>query len=134
MIRNNHHKDIMNDIVKRKPGRPSKSDLEATKRKVGRPKETVGRIAEFKQRLLATSGTHVIDKIVSIAQDDDHPGQMAALKMCIDRILPISLFEKGSGQKPTVQINIVNATQEKTEDVIIDINGEDISDIDSEDV
>ena len=49
----------------------------------------------------------MIDTIVRIALDDNHAGQMAALKMCIDRQLPLSLFEKdakrGSG---AITINI----------------------------
>lgn len=102
-------------------GRPSKARLKAPK-KPGRPVETRGRIAEFKERLMATSGTKVIDKVISIAQDDEHPGQMAALKMCMDRILPVSLFEKQSGQKPQIQINIVNTTQED-DSVQIDVSG-----------
>jgi hypothetical protein len=31
---------------------------------------------------------------------------MAAIKMCMDRALPISLFEKGSSQRNAVTINI----------------------------
>ncbi len=58
--------------------------------------------------MLATSGSKVINKIIQIAQDDDHPGQMAALKMCMDRVLPLSYFEKDkqSGGKSAVQITI----------------------------
>lgn len=106
---------------KRKAGRPSKAELAAT-RKRGRPKNDTGRIAEFKERLLATSGTRVIDKVLQIAQNDDHPGQMAALKMCMDRMLPVSLFEKGAGSRPSVQINIVNATDpNNNQEVTIDV-------------
>lgn len=102
---------INNNIVKQpvKKGRPTKAAL-AKKVPLGRPREDAGRIAEFKQRLLATSGERVIDKIITIAMDDKHTGQMAALKMCIDRVLPVSLFEKGHGTKPQIQINIVNTT------------------------
>jgi hypothetical protein len=107
--------------VKRKAGRPSKAELAAT-RKRGRPKNDTGRIAEFKERLLATSGTRVIDKVLQIAQNDAHPGQMAALKMCMDRMLPISLFEKGANSRPSVQINIVNATDpNNNQEVTIDV-------------
>jgi hypothetical protein len=31
---------------------------------------------------------------------------MAAIKMCMDRALPISLFEKGNSQRSAVTINI----------------------------
>src|SRR5574343_313096 len=93
-----------------KRGRPRKADIEAKKNrgKVGRPAGDAARIAEFKARLLATSGDRVIEKVIQIAQNDEHPGQMAALKMCIDRILPLSLFEKDAkGGSRQVQINII---------------------------
>lgn len=118
----------MTEQVKKGRGRPSNKELAAT-RKRGRPPETRGRIAEFKERLLATSGPYVIDKVIQVALDDNHPGQMAALKMCLDRVLPVSLFEKNNGSKPQIQINIVNATEKQPEDVIIDVNGEDVTDI-----
>jgi hypothetical protein len=43
---------------------------------------------------------------VEIALNDDHPGQMAALKMCIDRTLPVSMFEKDKSQRTAVTISI----------------------------
>lgn len=96
----------------KKRGRPRKSDIEAKKRGnrgvVGRPPGDAARINEFKARLLATSGDKVINKIIAIALDDDHPGQMAALKMCMDRVLPVSYFEKDktTGGKNSVSITI----------------------------
>ena len=100
------------DPPKRKRGRPRKSDIEAKKRGnrgvVGRPPGDAARINEFKARLLATSGDKVINKIIAIALDDDHPGQMAALKMCMDRVLPVSYFEKdkATGGRNAVSITI----------------------------
>ena len=44
--------------------------------------------------------------MIEIALNDEHPGQMAALKMCIDRTLPISMFEKDKSQRSAVTINI----------------------------
>lgn len=101
------------DIVekpKAKRGRPRKADIEARKKpgKVGRPVGDAGRIQELKARLLATTGDKVINKIVEIALTDGHPVQAAALKMCIDRVLPISYFEKDkqNGARPAVNITI----------------------------
>jgi hypothetical protein len=37
---------------------------------------------------------------------------MAALKMCIDRTLPISMFEKDKSQRSAVTINITGLGQE----------------------
>jgi len=97
--------------VVRKRGRPKKADIEAAKKpgngKVGRPVGDNGRIQELKARLLSTSGNKVIDTIVRIALDDNHQGQMAALKMCIDRQLPMSLFEKDAKRgSNAITINI----------------------------
>jgi hypothetical protein len=101
------------DIVekpKAKRGRPKKALIEAKKKpgKVGRPVGDMGRIQELKARLLATTGDKVINKIVEIALSDGHPVQAAALKMCIDRVLPISYFEKdkNSNARPSVNITI----------------------------
>lgn len=96
--------------VKRKRGRPKKSEVEARKKgnrgKVGRPKGDAARINEFKARLLATAGDRVIDKVISIAMDDDHQGQMAAMKMCIDRVLPMSFFDKDKQNAGKSSVNI----------------------------
>lgn len=94
-------------------GRPPKADLQAvkdrTKGKVGRPVGDTGRLMEFKERLLATGGTRILDKMISIALNDEHPGQMAAIKMSIDRLLPLSAFDaskNSAGSMPQISINI----------------------------
>lgn len=106
--------------VKRKRGRPKKAEVEARKRgnrgKRGRPPGDAARINEFKARLLATAGDRVIDKIIHIALDDEHPGQMAALKMCMDRVLPMSFFDKDktNNGKSNVSITITGVAGETT--------------------
>lgn len=108
-------------VVKRKgKGRPSKKELAAT-RKVGRPKETTGRIAELKERLLATSGDKVLNEIIRKALDPTDKDQIAALKMCMDRILPVSLFEKAAGRGNAITINISSGEGQQTV-----VNGETI--------
>lgn len=111
---------VVEEPPKRKRGRPRKSEVEAKKRGNrgvrGRPPGDAARINEFKARLLATSGDKVISKIIDIALDDDHQGQMAALKMCMDRVLPVSYFEKdknGSGRS-AVSITITGVGGETT--------------------
>jgi hypothetical protein len=107
-------------------GRPPKVDLiavkERNKGKVGRPVGDAGRIEEFKQRLLATGGTRILDTMIRIALDDNHPGQMAAIKMSVDRMLPMSSFEaaKNGGSVPQISINITGLTSPtvNTQDVI----------------
>ena len=56
--------------------------------------------------LLDSSGSRVVQKVVDIALDDNHPSQMAALKLCMERTLPVSMFEKDKGQRSAVTINI----------------------------
>jgi hypothetical protein len=95
--------------VKRKAGRPKKSDIQAKLKRDGRgrPKGDAGRLAELKARLLATSGERMINKVVEIAMTDGHPGQMAAMKMCLDRVMPVSMFEKdATGSAKGITINI----------------------------
>lgn len=100
------------DVVKAKRGRPRKADIAAKKKgnrnAVGRPKGDAARINELKARLLATSGDKVIAKVIEIALEDGHPVQSAALKMCMDRVLPISYFDKknDSGGRSAVSITI----------------------------
>ena len=52
-----------------------------------------------KKLLLEGKSDDVIKKMLSIAVNDEHPGQMAALKMAIDRMLPVSEFDKDKGQR-----------------------------------
>lgn len=109
---------MTDEVTKPRRGRPPKALVEAKKKpgKVGRPQGDNGRIQELKARLLATTGDKVINKIVSIAMDDTHAGQMAALKMCMDRVLPTSLFEKDAkGQRNAVTINITGIGDAKVE-------------------
>ena len=118
---------------KRGRGRPRKSEIEAKKAgnrgAVGRPPGDAARINEFKARLLATSGDNVINKIIEIAQNDEHPGQMAALKMCMDRVLPLSYFEKdkATGGRSSVSITITGIggdtkiVGEEAQDDIVDV-------------
>lgn len=107
---------VVSTKPKAKMGRPRKEDLKKAKLPMGRPKNDTGRLAEFKQRLLGTSGSAVIEKIIQIGQNDDHPGQMAALKMAMDRILPLSMFEKDAkGQRNAIQINITGIGEAKVD-------------------
>lgn len=106
--------------VKRKRGRPPKNEIEARKKGNrgvrGRPPGDAARINEFKARILATAGDRVIDKVVNIAMNDEHPGQMAALKMCMDRVLPMSYFDKdknGNGRS-SVSITITGVGGDTT--------------------
>ena len=105
--------------VKRKRGRPRKTDVAAKKagnRGVrGRPKGDAALINEFKARLLASPKSRkVLEKIFEAALDDDHKSQQAAWKLIMDRMLPVGAFEKevvkDSGRN-AIQINITGVGQ-----------------------
>lgn len=105
-------------VEKKKPklGRPKKADILAKKKghreTRGRPAGDAARIAEFKARLLGTSGEKIINTLISKALDPDDKDQAACLKMCIDRVLPLSAFDasKNSGGTPSISINITGLT------------------------
>ena len=108
------------DVIKAKRGRPRKADIAAKKKgnrnSVGRPKGDAARINELKARLLATSGDKVIAKVIAIALEDGHPVQSAALKMCMDRVLPVSYFDKknDTGGRNAVSITITGVGGDTT--------------------
>jgi hypothetical protein len=59
----------------------------------------------------------LIEKLFDIAMDDDHDGQMQAMKTITDKILPTQSFSAESKKSSAVQINIsglqVSAVEEK---------------------
>jgi hypothetical protein len=80
----------------KKRGRPSKASLaEARKQPVGRPRGDASAIEEFKARLIASPKSRkVLDAILDAALDDEHKNQAAAWKLLVDRMLPMSYFDK----------------------------------------
>lgn len=101
-------------------GRPPKSAVEAKKkgnRPVGRPKGDAAVINEMKARLLASPKSRkVLDSIVNAALDDEHKNQSAAWKLLMDRMLPVSYFEKekDGSARPSVNITISGIGSEPT--------------------
>ena len=102
-------------------GRPKKNTV-ASKSKgqrnaVGRPKGDAAVINEYKARMLASPKSRkVLDAILSAALDDDHTNQAAAWKLCMDRLLPVSYFEKDKvgGGKSAINISIQGVGGETT--------------------
>ncbi len=70
------------------------------------PKSDNQKIMELKRLLIDGAGQKVVSKALQIAMNDDHPAQAAMIKLCMDRMLPVSLFEKGVGARSAVTINI----------------------------
>lgn len=102
-------------------GRPKKNSVASkTKGKrnaVGRPKGDAAVINEYKARMLASPKSRkVLDAILSAALDDDHKNQAAAWKLCMDRLLPVSYFEKDreTGGKSAINISITGVGGETT--------------------
>jgi hypothetical protein len=88
------------------------------------PKTDHQRIKELKELMIRSGGKDVAEKVIQIALNDDHPGQMAALKMCMDRTLPVSMFEKDKSQRSAVTINITGLGDAPTV-----IEADDITDV-----
>ena len=116
-------------VLPKKKGRPSKDRLaEVKKRPVGRPKGDASAIEEFKARLMASPKSRkVLDSILDAALDDEHKNQAAAWKLLVDRMLPMSYFEKDreGGGRPSVNITISGVG----ETVTIDDNYTDVEEI-----
>lgn len=105
---------------KKRVGRPPKVAVESKKvgnRGVrGRPPGDAAAINEMKARLLASPKSRkVLDSIVNAALDDEHKNQAAAWKLLMDRMLPVSYFEKDAGGgRASVNITITGVGGETT--------------------
>ena len=91
------------------------------------PKTEFQRVKELKRMLVEGKGEAVVKKVIDIALNDDHPMQMAALKLCMERALPVSLFEKTSAQRNAVNITISGIGVEVSENKTIE--ADDIEDV-----
>lgn len=104
--------DHLPNTFKKHKGRPKGSGkltmakLADTKPLALLPKTENQRVKELKDLLLNGAGVNVVQKTVQIALDDEHPAQMAALKLCMDRMLPVAMFEKEKNQRSAVNITI----------------------------
>ena len=87
------------------------------------PKTDHQRLKELKELMIRSGGKDVAQKVIEIALNDDHPHQLVALKMCLDRTLPVSLFEKDKSQRSAVTINITGLGQEP---IVVDEQPEDV--------
>ena len=95
------------------------------------PKTDSQRIKDLKDMLIRSSGKDVVEKMISIALNDNHPAQMAAIKMCVDRTLPVSMFEKDKSQRSAVNITITGIGAPTVATTVIEPN--DIQDVEVKD-
>jgi hypothetical protein len=118
----------METTLKRGRGRPKGSVKMTIQRFADNPplvlpKTDHQRLKELKELMIRSGGKDVAQKVIEIALNDDHPHQLVALKMCLDRTLPVSLFEKDKSQRSAVTINITGLGQEP---IIVDEQPEDV--------
>jgi hypothetical protein len=102
-------------------GRPPKYKVASNKRGsrgvMGRPKGDAAIINEYKARMLSSPKSNkVLESIFDAALDNDHKNQAAAWKLVMDRMLPISYFEKdkAGGGRNSVSISITGVGGETT--------------------
>ena len=114
-------------LEKKKAGRPKgiyglKRQIQEYARnpELALPKTDSQRIKDLKDMLIRSSGKDVVQKMIDIAMNDNHPAQMAAIKMCVDRTLPVSMFDKDKGQRSAVNITITGIGGVKVGDNTID--------------
>ena len=78
---------------------------------------------ELKQTLLEHPDVpKVIETVIRTALDDSHKNQTAAQKILMDRMLPISTFEKAvdSREKINILINTIRPEKEAIEGKVIE--------------
>ncbi len=118
--------------IKRNVGRPLGTKM------IGRPpsplvlKTDHQRIGELKKLLINGAGELVVNKAIEIALNDNHPSQAAMIKLCMDRTLPVSLFEKDKQQRSAVTINITGLGAVVEDAAVIDaavIDAKDVTDV-----
>ncbi|MDA8620236.1 hypothetical protein N9L28_05665 [Luminiphilus sp.] len=118
----NLHKNVAEQKAKR--------DKRAAKKKAGLTqnnkkalplmtrREQTERLHELKAQFLSNKKLGpLVEKMFDIAMNDEHDGQMQAMKMIADKILPTQSFSSESKKSSAVQINIsglqVSAIEEK---------------------
>ena len=92
-------------------------------KKRGRPAGMRARQLELKQTLLEHPDVpKVIETVIRTALDDSHKNQTAAQKILMDRMLPISTFEKAvdSREKINIVINTIRPETEAIEGEVIE--------------
>jgi len=65
----------------------------------------------------------VIETVVRTALDDTHKNQTAAQKILMDRILPISTFDKqlDNREKITIKVSVIGKESETLEGEVIEL-------------
>lgn len=75
------------------------------------PNEKKARAQEILATMLTKKSKAIVQRIMDKALDDTDDDQMACLKMCMDRMIPVSYFEKEKQGNKGVTIQIVGVGQ-----------------------
>lgn len=83
-------------------------DFPKLKKEIVMTSEDKARLLKERGVLLNLRGQELIEKAIEVALDDTHGGQMAAMKLLVERLLPMSAFDeaKNSTNRPHISINI----------------------------
>ena len=85
------------------------------------PNERKARAQEILSEMLTKKSKAIVQRIMDKALNDEDEDQMACLKLCVDRMIPVSYFEKEKSGNKGVTIQIVGVGQTTIqEDDIID--------------
>lgn len=100
--------DLEADVANRKA---KKQEIEARKKETGRhlmsAREQTRQLHALKAELLThKNAKRFVNKLFDIAMNDEHDGQMQAMKMVADRLLPNAGFLADTKKSTAVQINI----------------------------
>ena len=80
-------------------------------------REQTERLHELKAQFLSNKKLGpLVEKLFDVAMDDEHPGQMQAMKVITDKILPTASFSNESRKSSAVQINISGLTVSSVEE------------------
>lgn len=84
------------------------------------PNERKARAQEILSEMLTKKSKAIVQRIMDKALNDEDEDQMACLKLCVDRMIPVSYFEKEKSGNKGVTIQIVGVGQAtvQEEDII----------------
>lgn len=112
-------------VVRKKPGRPKGSGKGVSVRKVtGRVKLAKETTLALTHKLLAGSADKVVAEILRKALDPADRDQKEMLKLCFDRIAPITAFERANAaQLNRVEVVVTLAADTPTDSGVRPVEG-----------
>lgn len=89
--------------VKRKRGNPNFYKGMKSINPEGRPKGSLNKYTKLSRELMSSKGPEIVDKVIEMALDGDRH----CLKMCLDRIIPVSKAVEIKHEHEDLGINII---------------------------